>query len=178
MSSEENNQPNNQNAVKIVQLLSLSAIAIIGIIVYINWWPRYVILDDPPFPNGVFTSYEERSDLSWFSGQASSPSSSSKIWRKRFIVHIDECCEEWDSRDDIFTFLDDWLQEEKWETWEGTGSPCAHMMETGFLEQDKDFISYVPKGSKNIWDTPAVCVAVWPIYNDDSFYVLITTSNN
>lgn len=156
-----------------------SAMAVLGIVVilaviyYLTEWPRPIVLGSPSFPEGVIVSHEETSTRVWYSGN--NPRSKTYIWQKQFIVGL-LCCEELNSPEKIFAFLDNWLSAMGWVQWHEVGSPCANMAETEFLERGTGYVPYVPKGTTNLANSPSVCVAVWP-WTDSAFSVLLLTAN-
>jgi hypothetical protein len=157
-------------ASKATVFVSAGLILFIGVISYFTVWPHYVMIE-PPLPEGVFTSYEEKATLVWYSGSPGYPASKSFIWQKQFIVGLN-CCEDLNSREEIFTYLDSWLSEQGWKRWEEVGSPCSHLAEGEFLERGKDYGPYIPQGRTSLTNTPAVCVAVWP-FSDLDFEQII-----
>ena len=157
-----------------ILVILLSGAAVIFAVYYYTARPFPIVLDDPPFPEGVIINNEERSTRIWYSGN--NPSSKTYIWQKEYVVGL-LCCEELNSSEKIFSFLDEWMSIQGWVRWEEIGSPCANMNETDFLDSGTGFVSYVPKGTKTLWNSPSVCIAVWPL-DDEVFSVLLLTSDH
>lgn len=158
---------------KVSTILSLIIVVLFAIAYYLMEWPRPIVLDDPPFPNGVITNHEETATRVWYSGN--NPRSKTYVWRKEYIVGL-LCCEEINSPEKIHVLLDEWLSVKGWVRWEEVGSPCANMAETEFLDRGTDYLAYVPKGTTSLMNSPSVCVAVWP-WTENAFSVLLVTAN-
>ncbi len=151
-------------------ILLILVIALTATILYITEFPHPLILEDPPFPEGSLVNYEEIALRNW------SPSSKTHIWRKNYLIGLGNCCETLNSSEKIFTFLDEWLKSKGWIRWDEVGDPCSSMDETEFLNRNKEYIAYVPSGTKNLSSSPSVCIAVWS-WKEDIYSVLVVTRN-
>ncbi len=150
----------------------MSLLIFIGFSMFLTEWPTYVKLV-PSFPDCVYTRIEEKSTIQWYSGFPGNAGSETFVWRKYFLVNSRRCGTNLNSKDKIFSHLEQWLDEEGWYRWDELGSPCSHLREAGFLERGEDYVAYIPKGKTSLNNTPAVCLAVWPEGND--FWVLFAT---
>jgi hypothetical protein len=161
-----------------VSVFAIISLAIfVGVAYLLIEKPFYLILE-PPFPNGVFTLNEEKSRIIRYSGQHGYPASHSYVWRKYYDIFPAENPDLGD-QGQILAYLDKWLVKEGWKRWEGVGSPCAFLAEGDFLVSGKDFFPYIQIGKTSLFDTPAICIAVWPADKaSDNFLVLVATSNN
>lgn len=162
---------------RVIVFFILIQVTIMIFAYYFTIKPNYLKLD-PPFPDGVLARIEEEAIITWYNGMPAEPSSNSYVWRKTFLIGAFDCGDDLKSQEQILDYLDNWLLSEGWKRWTEVGSPCAHMEQEDFLERGKDYYPYVPEEVTSLSDTPAVCVAVWPLDNDNTwFYALLATSN-
>lgn len=159
---------------KVAIFLLLVFLIFSGTVFYFTEWPRPLVLSDPPFPDGRIVNYEEISMRDWFSGNSAN-GPAKHIWRKEYILGLGNCCENLDTPEAIFAFLDEWMTSQGWVRWEEVGDPCSSMAETEFLERNAEYVPYVPVGTKSLLSSPSTCVAVWP-WKEDIYAVLVVTA--
>lgn len=152
-------------SVSISNIVYWVLILVVGILIFLTEWPIFIILE-PEFLNCVYTQSEEKVTIQGYSGFPGHASSKTFAWRKYFLVSSFRCGEELNSKEIIFSHLEQWLDKEGWSRWDEIGSPCGYLREAEFLDRGEDYIAYIPKGETSLYDTPAVCVAVWPEGND------------
>jgi hypothetical protein len=131
--------------------------------------PQYIELEAMP-PNNQDWYYTETATQDW---------GTSRYFisrRETYIWGCGDCLMSWQS---IIEYFDKSLTQEGWHLTTDGNNPCAFTPEANFLERGKGYLVYKRLGSQPYGDSPAVCIALWPLDTSsaDSFPLVLSSIN-